>query len=92
MERGGIGREEIERVKEKEKKREREPLRTGMDRGGITPVEELLMSRPKTPFFGHSFSSICPTLWPPSCFFFCRLTSRWSERGGRGAEGKGEWE
>lgn len=82
--RGAVRREERARETVIEGERERE--RAFADRDGprrVTPVEELLMSRPKTPFFGHSFSSFCHSLTPPfpPSMVFCRLTSRWSEQG-----------
>lgn len=58
--------------REKERKRERELLRTGVDRGGITPVEELLMSQPKTPFFRLLFF-FHPSHSLAALVFFCHL-------------------
>lgn len=71
-ERESIGKDERKREKERKGGRGKESLygQGWITRGGITPVEELLMSQPKTPFFGHSFSSIRPTLWLLSYFFF----------------------
>lgn len=81
----------------KGEKEERKRERAFADRSGsrrVTPVEELLMSRPKT-LFSDTFSSVRFALvassLPPfthsvTAFFFCGLTSRWSETRWPGAE------
>lgn len=52
-------------------------------------MEELLMSRPKTPFFSITLFLPSTPLSGRSRVFLPFTTSRWSEHGGRGAEGKG---